>query len=132
MKERLLEYLKYRKIGQNSFEKSVGWSNGTIYNLTNGIRSDKLASMAKICPDLNLRWLLLGEGEMLNNEKRDLYSQETTELKKDKERLIKDKEYLMEELSRVSKDNSKLISLLEVSQKKVAANAKCADAKQVG
>lgn len=132
MKERLLKYLEYRKIGQNSFEKSVGWSNGTIYNLTNGIRSDKLASMAKICPDLNLRWLLLGEGQMLNDNQKDVFSHETTELKKDKELLIKDKEYLMEELSRVSKDNSRLISLLEHAQKKVATDAKCADAKQVG
>ena len=65
MKERLLEYLKYRKIGQNAFEDQCGISQGTINKINHGIRSDKLALIAKACPDLNLRWLLLGEGCML-------------------------------------------------------------------
>ena len=65
MKERLLNYLKYRGLGQNSFEDLCGLSQGTINKINHGIRSDKLALIAKSCPDLNLRWLLLGEGEML-------------------------------------------------------------------
>ena len=65
MKSRLIEFLNYLQMGQNSFEISVGWSTGTIFNLNKGIRSDKLALLAMKHPELNLRWLLLGEGEML-------------------------------------------------------------------
>jgi hypothetical protein len=65
MKSRLIQFLNHLQIGQNSFEISVGWSTGTIFNLNKGIRSDKLALLAMKHPELNLRWLLLGEGEML-------------------------------------------------------------------
>ena len=65
MKSRLIEFLNHLKMGQNSFEISVGWSKGTIFNLNKGIRSDKLALLAAKHPELNLRWLLLGEGDML-------------------------------------------------------------------
>ena len=65
MKERLLEYLKFLNIGQNAFEDACGLSQGTINKINHGIRSDKLALIAAHCPDLNLRWLLLGEGSMI-------------------------------------------------------------------
>lgn len=76
MKERLLEYLKYRQLGQNAFEDSCGISQGTINKLNHGIRSDKLALIAKACPDLNLRWLLLGEGSMVLENSNDKESSE--------------------------------------------------------
>lgn len=65
MKDRLLKYLKYRDVGQNAFEEFCGLSRGSINKINLGIRTDKLALIAKACPELNLRWLLLGEGEML-------------------------------------------------------------------
>lgn len=65
MKDRLLKYLKYRKMGQNAFEDMCGLSNGTIGKINHGIRSDKVALIAKTCDDLDIRWLLTGEGDML-------------------------------------------------------------------
>lgn len=65
MKERLLEFLNSQGISQNAFEDTCGLSRGTISNLNKGVRSDKLALIACAFPEINLRWLLLGEGDMV-------------------------------------------------------------------
>lgn len=65
MKKRLLDFLVYLDMGQNAFEKTVGLSIGSISGMTKGMRADNLAKIAKFYPELNLRWLLLGEGNML-------------------------------------------------------------------
>lgn len=66
MKERLLEFLAYLGMGQNAFEEAVGLSNGSISKITKGMRSDNIAKIAKRYPELNITWLVIGEGEMLN------------------------------------------------------------------
>lgn len=65
MKERILKYMKSRKMGQNAFETYCGLSLGTISKINLGLRGDKIALIAKACPDLDIRWLLTGEGDML-------------------------------------------------------------------
>lgn len=62
MKERILAYCQMKGITPNAFETKAGWSPSTIYNLKKGVRSDKLADAALAFPDLNIRWLLTGEG----------------------------------------------------------------------
>lgn len=66
MKDRLLKYLKYRKMGQNAFEEMCGLATGTISKINHGIRSDKVELIVRACPDLDVRWLITGEGEMLS------------------------------------------------------------------
>ena len=68
MKERLLKYMKYHGYAYNVFEKMCDISVGTISKINKGIRSDTLASIARVCPDLDIRWLLTGEGTMLKSE----------------------------------------------------------------
>lgn len=67
VKQRLVEFLQFEKIGQNSFEKRVGWSNGYISNIKSSIGSDKLALISNEYPLLNLEWLLTGSGDMLKS-----------------------------------------------------------------
>ena len=66
VKQRLIEYLKYKGIGQNKFEKMAGISNGYISNIKSTPRDEKLTKILQVSPDLNRVWLLTGEGEMLN------------------------------------------------------------------
>ncbi|GIZ15544.1 hypothetical protein [Capnocytophaga catalasegens] len=68
VKERIIKFLAYLKIGQNKFEKQIGLSNGYINNVKS-IGSDKLNKILKEYPQLNLEWLITGEGEMLNADK---------------------------------------------------------------
>ena len=64
-KQRLIEYLKYKGIGQNKFEKMAGISNGYISNLKSAPGTGVLTKIFLAAPDLNKVWLLTGEGEML-------------------------------------------------------------------
>lgn len=65
VKQRLVMYLKYKRIGQNRFEDMAGISHGYISNLKNSPGLTKLESILNAAPDLNRVWLLTGEGDML-------------------------------------------------------------------
>ena len=65
VKQRLIDYLAFKKIGQNRFEKTAGVSNGYIHNLKNAPKTPILTKILQAAPDLNRVWLLTGEGEML-------------------------------------------------------------------
>ncbi|MBD9167340.1 MAG: LexA family transcriptional regulator [Parabacteroides johnsonii] len=69
-KERFVEYLKFKGIGQTAFEESAGLSRGAIAKKT-GFNADSIEKIATACSDLNINWLVTGLGEMLghsNNE----------------------------------------------------------------
>lgn len=66
VKERLVQYLKHKKIGQNRFEKEAGLSIGYINKLRKEPSMTKLRGIFNAAPDLNQTWLLTGEGPMLN------------------------------------------------------------------
>lgn len=63
-KERFIDYLKEKGLGQTAFEKSAGLSRGQIAQKV-GFSAATLEKIAAACPDLNLEWLITGEGEML-------------------------------------------------------------------
>lgn len=65
VKQRLIEYLKEKKIGQNRFEKEAGLSIGYINKLRREPSITKLRCILHAAPDLNEQWLLTGEGSML-------------------------------------------------------------------
>ena len=69
VKERLIKYLKNRKVGQNKFERMAGISNGYISHLKTSPSIDILMTILDAAPDLNQTWLLTGEGEMLLPQK---------------------------------------------------------------
>lgn len=72
--ERLKEFLKYLDLGQNIFEKHMGWGNGYIAHIKKSIGSDKLNDLINEYPLLNIEWLITGNGNMLKNEKQNTIS----------------------------------------------------------
>ena len=72
VKERLIRYLAYKKLGQARFEKSIGVSNGFVNNIRSSIQPDRLQKIAQLYPELNIAWLMVGElgGKMLKEEER--------------------------------------------------------------
>lgn len=72
VKERLKEYLIHKNLRINYFEKSIGASNSFVNNIRVSISPDKLENIANIYKDLNITWLLTGEGEMIKMEGRSL------------------------------------------------------------
>jgi len=73
VKERLIEFLKHKKMGQAKFEKSIGASNGFVNNIRQSIQPDRLQKIAQLYPELNISWLLVGEalgGPMIKRQEK--------------------------------------------------------------
>lgn len=68
VKERLEFFLKSKKISKTDFGKAVGVSNSFVSSMRKSLGPDKLQSIAQTYPDLNIEWLLTGEGEMLKTQ----------------------------------------------------------------
>ena len=64
-KERLKEFLSYKKIGRNKFEAKLGIATGYMSTKSATISSEVIEKTLAEYPELNPSWLLTGEGEML-------------------------------------------------------------------
>ena len=65
VKERLKTFIKHNNITTKAFETSIAASNGYVNSITKSIGLDKLEKIIEIYPNLNLTWLLTGDGNML-------------------------------------------------------------------
>lgn len=82
-KDRILEFLISRKISKNKFYSETGIANSTL-DKKSGITGDTIKKIHIAYPEINLEWLISGEGDMiksssvtLNNDSksiRDLYA----------------------------------------------------------
>lgn len=66
--ENAKKFIDYKGISIAEFERSIGMSNNSFRkSLNNGgnIGSDKLENILRIYPEINISWLLTGEGPML-------------------------------------------------------------------
>lgn len=73
-KSRLVEFArKQYDMGMTRFEEYTGINSGTINKIKDGVSTTTLAKIADACPELNLRWLLLGEigGQMILQEAKE-------------------------------------------------------------
>lgn len=71
IKERILEYIKYKGITKNKFETTCGLPVRYVSNIGNSIQSDVIKKIILSYPDINLYWLLLGEGQMTRQISND-------------------------------------------------------------
>lgn len=67
VRERLVGFLAYKHLSQGKFEQSVGLSNGFVAKVGDSIRANNLKKIQDAYPDLNIPWLITGEGSMLKN-----------------------------------------------------------------
>lgn len=77
VKDRLEDYLINKSIKKTHFESSIGAANGFINSIKRSISPEYLEEIANKYPDLNIEWLLIGKGEMLNKYSigdRNVYS----------------------------------------------------------
>lgn len=65
VKERLLSFLKYKRLTQAEFTRRIETSSTYVSAIRKGISPSKLKKICEIFPDLNRDWLVYGEGEML-------------------------------------------------------------------
>lgn len=71
-KSRIRKYIKSMKITVQAFEASIGMSNGYMSH-TKSPTAGVLSEIARVYPNLNMEWVITGEGFMCKNE-NSLYS----------------------------------------------------------
>lgn len=67
IKERVLGFIRYKKLNNKQFEDICGLGNGFVSKIGYSIREPKIELISKAFPELNTDWLVRGIGEMLNN-----------------------------------------------------------------
>lgn len=70
-KERLKKYVKSQGLTISAFEKAINVSNGYINSISKGIGGENLMAIIEKSPNLNINWLLTGEGEMLKKMRKE-------------------------------------------------------------
>lgn len=66
-KDRIKEYLEYKHISKNKFYVQTGLSIGFL-DSGSSLGVDKARIIINTYPDINLNWLILGEGDMLRSD----------------------------------------------------------------
>lgn len=122
--DRLIQFIKYAGLSARQFDLSIGASNGYTLRMQKNnasIGSDVIENILKTYPQLNVIWLITGEGEMLKENEEELilnFEELPKEKQKEIERIIetKIKERQEEELKRLLKEVTEEI---ERTQKKM-------------
>ena len=95
VKERLISYLNYKGVSYSEFGRIIGVSNAYVTSIRKSIQPDKIQGIALNYQDLNINWLLTGEGSMLREENSPPNTAEEKLWT-----LIKEKDAKIEELSK--------------------------------
>ena len=65
VKERLIAFINYLGMSKNSFENACGLSTRYVSNISASVSPGKLKQISLKFPELNVEWLLTGQGDML-------------------------------------------------------------------
>ena len=77
VKDRLKQFIMFKNISTREFERQVGVSYGFIGNMSKSTSPDKVIKISHQFPELNITWLLTGDGDMLTKKNdSDCESQE--------------------------------------------------------
>ena len=69
--DRLMQFIEHAGISARQFDLSIGASNGYTLRMSKNkasVGSDVIENIIRTYPDLNVVWLLTGEGSMLKSE----------------------------------------------------------------
>lgn len=91
--DRLASFLKYKGKGQTAFEQEAGLSRGYVQKASDNMGYKIKSKISENCPELNMNWLLTGEGDMLKDEQhvsevaevKSLSNMKSSEVKKDEQ-----------------------------------------------
>jgi hypothetical protein len=121
-KRRILQFIEYKGIGITNFFKKTGIKRGFLDTdkLDSSVSDMFLAKIIAVFPELNIEWLLTGEGDMLrkegviqqahNNISSTITQHQTINAPDDYETLKKENQRLTQENSGLK---DKIIQLME-------------------
>jgi transcriptional regulator with XRE-family HTH domain len=129
--ERLRFFLDNRHVDQSQLARQLTVNKQTINNWVTdtSIPMGRISELLVMFSDLNARWLLTGQGEMLNGgvnipelleEPKAAYKNNCCELCKEKDKRIEDKDSQIEDLKRI---NNWLQNQIDAKKETGAANS---------
>jgi beta-glucosidase/6-phospho-beta-glucosidase/beta-galactosidase len=71
VKERLIAYLSYKRISKAEFGRRIGVSSAFVTSMSKSIQPDKVQRISLEFPDINISWLITGDGDMLKKTTKD-------------------------------------------------------------
>lgn len=78
--QRIKQFVEKKGLKVRAFERMCGLSNGYVLGIKNTIMPNKLSNTIQQFPELNIGWLLTGEGDMLKSVP-DTVTEETRPMK---------------------------------------------------
>jgi transcriptional regulator with XRE-family HTH domain len=72
---RIIEYIDFKGISKNEFSVKIGLSNSYMTKMEKSkgnVGSQVIEKIVRVYPDLNLYWLITGEGSMLKQDNTQL------------------------------------------------------------
>lgn len=79
LKNRVRSYCDRKNMAVTKFERTAGLSNGYFKDNLKRMSDDKIESIHRAYPDLNIDWLITGNGEMLKGEAQYIDYEEVRE-----------------------------------------------------
>lgn len=99
VKERLIELCEAMNITPNQFSQDIGKNREFVRKIVGEIGSDVLRNISRRFPEINIMWIITGEGEKFlltddsisnDNNLTNYLKEENKELKEEMKRLIKE------------------------------------------
>lgn len=109
-RERLRKYIAYRGLSVSAFENSAGLSSGYVATIGRALQDATIGKIGRVFPDLNIDWVLTGDGEMLNGYSVVVAADAEAKLKV--VQLQAEVKALKEENERLRLQNAKLVDRL--------------------
>ena len=123
--DRIMQFIKYAGLSARQFDISIGASNGYTLRMQKNkasVGSDVIENIVATYPQLNLVWLITGEGEMIKSETEILgFKQLSKDKQTEIEQLIEQKIRARqeEELKHLLKEVTDEINAIEKKDKKL-------------
>ena len=112
IKERILAFVDIQGISKRVFYSKTGISRGTLESKT-GITEETLAKFIAIFPQINISWLLLGKGEMVENNIKRAPPKDKCGNCEVLEARLKDSELIISALKSTVEAKDELIAMLK-------------------
>lgn len=138
VKERLLKYIEYKNLNKNKFEKICGLGVGYVSNISKSLGESGHEKISNKFPELNMIWLLYGEGEMLKQQEKEKIISEFSPVVRNDDQVVMSREVfdLIVSQQNTLRSQQATIEAMQEERKKTTAlqesNATCADVKKVG
>lgn len=123
MNDRLKQIIEYYNITPHAFSQKIGVSEGTVRKILSEnttIRSDNLLKISQTFTDIDLHWLITGQGEMF------LKDRQNTHLEQHSDNALQMIADLARENGQLQAENAELKKELARAESRMAASATAA------